>query len=76
MSQDLNQSDNLFSRTWKTVVVLVGASIVFVGALSATAVFVTSRAVAPSTHTPTDEAADAKADSKPATTAAKKPLSI
>ena len=74
----MNQSDDLFGRTWKTVVVLVGACIVFVGALSATAVFVTSRAVAPSTRTSTDDSGEAKTVAKPAAanTAAKKPLSI
>lgn len=59
--QDLSP-DDLFSRTWKTVVVLVGACVVFVGGLSATAVFVTNRAVAPATH----ESAEAKTDAKPA----------
>ena len=76
MSQDQTMSDDLFGRTWKTVVVLVGACILFVGTLSATAVFVTSRAVDPSTHTSTDEGAAKTAAPPAANTAAKKPLSI
>ncbi|MBX3233661.1 MAG: hypothetical protein KIT84_21180 [Labilithrix sp.] len=74
MSHD-TKDDDLFARTWKTVVVLVGACIVFVGGLSATAVFVTSRAVAPASRSTSDES-EAKTPAPAATTTAKKPVSI
>ena len=68
-------SPDLLKDTVRTVVVLVGACVLFVGTLSASAVAITSRAFgsraeadAPSVH-----AADASA--KP-TTSPKKPLSI
>ncbi len=75
MSDLNNREEDLFARTWKTVVVMVGACVVFVGGLSATAVFVTDRAVAPATHSSSAES-DAKTPAPPATTTAKKPLSI
>lgn len=64
--------DDLFGRTWKTVVVLVGACVLFVGALSTTAVLITNRAVSPSQHVDTPET-PAEA---PAKAAPKKPVSI
>lgn len=63
---DLTQPD-LFKKTLRTVAILVGACVLFVGALSAAAVAITSRAFgAP---------ASAAELSKPDATA-KKPLSI
>lgn len=59
---------DLFRRTLRTVAMLVGACVVFVGALSVVAVLVTTRALGPRTaaeRTPTVDAPDAK-----------KPLSI
>ena len=70
MSDDI-KSDDLFGRTWKTVVVLVGACVLFVGALSTTAVLITNKAVAPRHSDTTETPADA-----PAKTPAKKPVSI
>lgn len=39
--------DNLLRQTLRTVAILVGACVLFVGSLSGAAVFVASRAVAP-----------------------------
>lgn len=70
MSED-SKNDDLFGRTWKMVVVLVGACVLFVGALSTTAVLITNKAVAPrhpdTAETPTEATAKAPA---------KKPVSI
>lgn len=70
MSDDLKH-DDLFGRTWKTVVVLVGTCVLFVGALSTAAVLIANKAVEPSHHAETTETPDA-----PAKVAAKKPVSI
>jgi len=75
----LDKDEDLFGRTWKTVVVLVGASVVFVGALSTIAVVVTDRAVSPKAPASVEETPDTKSDAKPGkgvTTPAKKPVSI
>jgi hypothetical protein len=71
MSEDIKTED-LFSRTWKTVVVLVGACVLFVGALSTTAVLITNKAVEPR-HSDTNET---PAETPAAKTPAKKPVSI
>lgn len=70
-SQTLGQGD-LFSKTLRTVAVLVGACVLFVGTLSALSVLIASRAMATS---PTSSEARELA---PASTAVppKKPLSI
>ena len=60
---------DLLKKTLRTTAVLVGACVVFVGALSALAVAVTSRATAPVHASPSG--ATSGADD-----AAKKPLSI
>ena len=67
MSEDIKTED-LFSRTWKTVVVLVGACVLFVGALSTTAVLITNKAVEP--HHP--DTAETPAETPAAKTPAKK----
>jgi hypothetical protein len=61
---------DLFVQTLRTVVVLVGACVLFVGALSAAAVLITSKAVG--SASPSSEAHESPA---PAATP-KKPLSI
>ena len=63
-----HDSGNLFGRTLRSVVLLVGACVLFVGALSVAAVAITSKAVGSSLPTATD------VDST--STAAKKPRSI
>jgi hypothetical protein len=64
-------SSDLFKQTLRTVIVLVTACVLFVGALSGVAVAITSRAFATRTES-TPEPATAKAE----TTPAKKPQSI
>ena len=65
MSDDIKTED-LFSRTWKTVVVLVGACVLFVGALSTTAVLITSKAVGPQHSDPTETPTETPAAKTPA----------
>ncbi len=67
-----DMSNDILRRTARTVVVLVGACVVFVGGLSATAVVLASKAVAPAAHASPADADDAK----PASPTTKKPLSI
>lgn len=74
MSDDI-KNDDLFGRTWKTVVVLVGATVLFVGALSTTAVLITAKAVAPRTHS-SDTTEPLAAETPAAKTPAKKPVSL
>ena len=73
MSNDI-KDDDLFSRTWKTVVVLVGACVLFVGALSTTAVLITSKAVAPQSHS--SDTTETLAETPAGKTPAKKPVSL
>ena len=61
------EETDLLGRTWRTVAVLVGACVVFVGLLSTTAVVITSKAMGPGAH-------DVASSPDPAP--AKKPLSI
>lgn len=63
------ESTRLLSRTFRTVGILVAATVLFVGALSAAAVFVASKAVGA-------ESPAAASESTQAAPAAKKPLSI
>jgi hypothetical protein len=63
-----SDSSDLFGQTLRTVAVLVGVCVLFVGSLSTAAVLITSKAMASSPR-----AADVQ-DSTPA--APKKPLSI
>ena len=66
---------DLFSQTLRSVVVLVGACVLFVGALSTAAVLITSKAVGPaSTHA--TESTDTGGSGGASTPAPKKPLSI
>ena len=67
MTPQTSTEPDLTKQTVRTVVVLVGACVLFVGSLSAAAVAITSRAFAPSPH--------AAELSQPEPTA-KKPLSI
>jgi hypothetical protein len=60
-------SGDIFTRTLRTVAILVGACILFVGLLSTAAVLIASKAVAPSPHS---------ASVEPTELPAKKPLSI
>lgn len=66
-------SADLLKQTLRTVIVLVSACVLFVGALSGAAVAITSRAFASHTES-TPEPATAKAEKTPAP--AKKPQSI
>jgi hypothetical protein len=79
MSTSAAPSTDLFKQTLRTVIVLVTACVVFVGALSGAAVAITSRAFSsPSGSAGTDETsatANAKI-AKPDVTPAKKPQSI
>jgi hypothetical protein len=61
MRQDLSTDSDLFRRTWRTVLVLVAACVLFVGALSAAAVFIASKAVSGSSP----KAAEIKSADKP-----------
>ena len=63
-----NESD-IFARTLRTVAVLVGACVLFVGTLSTAAVLIASKAVGPSSQPTVTEARELSA-------ASKKPLSI
>jgi len=58
--------DDLWKRTFRTVAVLVGACVLFVGTLSLVAVVVTNKAVG----------SDVKTAAEPYDATAKKPLSI
>ena len=65
-----HDSSDLFGQTLRTVGVLVGACVVFMGVLSTAAVLITSKAVGPSTSSaPSTESA-------PVAAAPKKPVSI
>jgi hypothetical protein len=81
MSNSVPASD-LVKQTLRTVIVLVTACVLFVGALSGAAVALTSRAFATRTESasePSSETTAAKAaakSEKPDTTPAKKPQSI
>jgi hypothetical protein len=68
MSNLESSTPDLFKKTLRTVIVLVGACVLFVGALSAAAVAITSRAFS----SPASAAELAKPDVVPA----KKPQSI
>lgn len=70
MSQEAQNSGDLFGQTLRTVAVLVGVCVLFVGALSTAAVLITSKAMAPSSHS-----AEGPHDTSPAAPP-KKPLSI
>jgi hypothetical protein len=48
---DLSADSDLFRRTWRTVLVLVAACVLFVGTLSAVAVAIASKAVSSSAPT-------------------------
>lgn len=48
VAMSLVEGRDLFARTLRTVAVLVGACILFVGVLSVTAVAITNKAIAPS----------------------------
>ena len=75
MSQP-SATPDLFKQTLRTVIVLVTACVVFVGALSGAAVAITSRAFSsPSSSSASAEEPAAKA-AKPELTPAKKPQSI
>lgn len=79
---------DLFGQTLRTVVVLVGACILFVGSLSTAAVLITNKALGTSTTSASstssegsegakDSAKDSKStDGKPQSGAPKKPISI
>lgn len=72
-------TSDLFKQTLRTVIVLVTACVVFVGALSGAAVAITSRAfTSPSASAGTDETSTATANAKVAKpdVPAKKPQSI
>jgi hypothetical protein len=45
---DISSDSDLFRRTWRTVLVLVSACVLFVGTLSAVAVAIASKAVSSS----------------------------
>ena len=84
MSNTDSSSADLFKQTLRTVIVLVSACVLFVGALSGAAVAITSRAFA-SHGESTAEASEKSADKSAAksakseksdTTPAKKPQSI
>jgi hypothetical protein len=60
---------DLFGQTLRTIAVLVGACVLFVGTLSTAAVLITSKAMGPSAHE------SSAAPDAPSPTA-KKPLSI
>ena len=66
-----SSDDDLLRRTLRTMALLVGACVVFVGVMSLAAVLVTSRAVGQGASTSAVEAKPA-----PDANAAKKPLSI
>ena len=74
MSNSVPASD-LVKQTLRTVIVLVTACVLFVGALSGAAVALTSRAFATRTDTTSEASATAKSET-PDTTPAKKPQSI
>jgi hypothetical protein len=57
----LASDSDLFRRTWRTVLVLVTACVLFVGTLSAVAVFIASKAVSGSSP----KAAEVKTADKP-----------
>ena len=61
-----SDSSDLFGQTLRTVAVLVGVCVLFVGALSTAAVVITSKAMSPSQNTSVHDT----------TPEAKKPLSI
>ena len=67
----LSEPRDLFGQTVRTVVILVGACVLFVGSLSAAAVAITSKAMGASSSPSTAEACDSKPAAAP-----KKPLSI
>jgi hypothetical protein len=68
MTKNAHSDSSLARRTLRSVALLVGACVLFVGALSLVAVVVTSRAVG--------GRADAKEAATEASSSAKKPLSI
>ncbi len=68
LGREMNHTRSLAARTWRTVVLLVAACVLFVGTLSAAAVFVASKAAAAS---PAPSSAAETRD-----TGTKKPLSI
>ena len=72
MSIDTTDTTTLVKRTLRTVGLLVLACVLFVGALSAIAVSVTSRALGKDTRTTTE----ASSEAAPGAAAPKKPLSI
>ncbi len=67
----LTDPATLFGQTLRTVVLLVGACVLFMGALSTAAVLITSKAVGP--HSPGHDTTEAR---ETGSASAKKPLSI
>ena len=67
----LTDPTTLFGQTLRTVVLLVGACVLFMGALSTAAVLITSKAVGP--RGPGHDTTEAR---ETGSTSAKKPLSI
>lgn len=79
MSSTAAPSSDLFKQTLRTVIVLVTACVVFVGALSGAAVALTSRAFSPSSGSAAADESSATANAKvakPDVAPAKKPQSI
>jgi hypothetical protein len=68
-----SDSPDLFGQTLRTVVVLVGVCVLFVGALSLTAVAIASKAMGSGGSSPSSAEA---AHETPTPSAPKKPLSI